>query len=258
MGLLNKLGIAMGGGVARESAGALPTNGKSHRDNGVTAAVGSTRAPQMHENNRVSNGLKELLWNLDGLGRGTLLDLGPAWQTTLSFFIERGFRVSSEDILRGWKEFLNEEEAHLRNANVPGKVPGNAAVNDGLDMTPSARAVRFLTANLQYQKSSFDAVLLWDLLDYLEPAVAKQTVAWITELLRPGAVVFAMFHSKKPEGFQRYRVADSSTLQVISSAMICPAQKVYQNREIQDLFARYRTSKSFVGRDQLRESLFIK
>jgi hypothetical protein len=34
-------------------------------------------------------GLKELLWNLDGLGHGTLLDMGPASQTTLSFFIER-------------------------------------------------------------------------------------------------------------------------------------------------------------------------
>jgi cyclopropane fatty-acyl-phospholipid synthase-like methyltransferase len=254
MGFLNKLGIAMGGSVTRESANTVPTNGKPQNGKGGSSAVGAARPPQMHEFNRVSNGLKELLWNLDGLGRGTLLDLGPAWQTTLSFFIERGFRVSSEDILRGWKEFLTEEEARLRNVGVS----GNVAANDALDMTPSARAVRFLTANLQYQKSSFDAVLLWDLLDYLEPAVAKQTVAWITELLRPGGVVFAMFHSKKPEGFQRYRVADSSTLQVISSAMICPAQKVYQNREIQDLFARYRTSKSFVGRDQLRETLFIK
>jgi hypothetical protein len=88
--------------------------------------------------------------------------------------------------------------------------------------------------------------------------VAKQTVGWITELLRPGGVVFAMFHSKKPEGFQRYRVADSNTLQVISSALICPAQKVYQNREIQDLFGRYRSSKSFIARDQLRETLFTK
>jgi hypothetical protein len=252
MGFLNKLGIAMGGSVTRETANPLPTNGKTHNGNGVAAAIGATRAPKMQETNRVSNGLKEFLWNLDGLGRGTMLDLGPAWQTTLSFFIERGFRVSSEDILRGWKEFLNEEEARLRDA------AGNLANNDNLDMTPGGRADRFLAANLQYQKASFDAVLLWDLLDYLEPAVAKQTVAWITELLRPGAVVFAMFHSKKPEGFQRYRVADSNTLQVISSAMICPAQKVYQNREIQDLFARYRTSKSFVGRDQLRETLFIK
>jgi hypothetical protein len=80
----------------------------------------------------------------------------------------------------------------------------------------------------------------------------------LTELLRPGGVVFAMFHSKKPEGFQRYRVADSNTLQMISTAVICPAQKVYQNREIQDLFGRYRTMKSFVSRDQLRETLFIK
>ncbi len=254
MGFLNKLGIAMGGGVARESAKPLAANnGKSHNGNGVAPAAGATRAPQMQEINRVSNGLKEFLWNLDGLGRGTMLDLGPAWQTTLSFFIERGFRVSSEDILRGWKEFLNEEEARLRDAGV-----GGANSNHELDMTPGGRAVRFLTANLQYPKSSFDAVLLWDLLDYLEPAVAKQTVAWITELLRPGGVVLAMFHSKKPEGFQHYRVADSSTLQVISAAVICPAQKVYQNREIQDLFARYRTSKSFVGRDQLRETLFIK
>jgi hypothetical protein len=88
--------------------------------------------------------------------------------------------------------------------------------------------------------------------------VAKQTVACLTEFLRPGGIVFAMFHSKKPEIFQRYRVADSHTLQVITSQQIWPAQRVYQNREIQELFGRFRTSKSFVGRDQLRESLFIK
>ena len=214
-----------------------------------TTAVGSTRAPELQEFTRISNGLKEFLWNLDGLGRGTLLDLGPAWQTTLSFFIERGFRVSSEDFLRGWKAFLNEEEKRLRE---------DAVACETLDMTPRGRATRFLADNLQYPRSSFDAVLLWDLLDYMEPALVKQAVVNLTELLRPGGVILAMFHSKKPEGFQRYRVADSNTLQVISTPVICAAQKVYQNREIQDLFSRYRTMKSFVGRDQLRETLFIK
>jgi hypothetical protein len=255
MGLFHKLGITIGAGTARESHPTAASNGKSQHANGngrasgAAHAIGVARAPQPQESSRVSNGLKELLWNLDGLGRGTMLDLGPAWQTTLSFFIERGFRVSSEDILRGWKQFLTEEEALLR---------GNDAVRDSLDMTPVGRADRFLAANLQYSKSSFDAVLLWDLLDYLEPAVASQTVSYITDMLRPGGVVFAMFHSKKPEGFQRYRVVDSSTLQVVAAQAICPAQKVYQNREIQDLFARYRSSKSFISRDQLRESLFIK
>jgi SAM-dependent methyltransferase len=213
------------------------------------SAVGTTRAPEMPESTRVSNGLKEFLWNLDGLGRGTLLDLGPAWQTTLSFFIERGFRVSSEDFLRGWKAFLTDEEKRLRE---------DATAYETLDMTPSGRATRFLADNLQYPRASFDAVLLWDLLDYLEPMLVKQMVANLTELLRPGGVILAMFHSKKPEGFQRFRVADSNTLQVISTPIICAAQKVYQNREIQDLFSRYRTMKSFVGRDQLRETLFIK
>ncbi len=250
MSFLHKLGLGTGGGGANRSV-SLPAHSNSRaRTPGVPPSAGGTaRGPESTESTRVSNGLKEFLWNLDGLGRGTLLDLGPAWQTTLSFFIERGFRVSSEDILRGWKSFLTEEEMRLRN---------DANASETLDMTASGRATRFLTENLQYPRTSFDAVLLWDLLDYLEPALVKQMIANLTELLRPGGVILAMFHSKKPEGFQRYRVSDSNTLQVISTAIICPAQKVYQNREIQDLFGRYRTMKSFVGRDQLRETLFIK
>src|SRR6266699_2881535 len=236
MSFLNKLGLGMTNGTSRGGSLPVHSNPRSRTPGGPVSAVGATRAPESPESTRVSNGLKEFLWNLDGLGRGTLLDLGPAWQTTLSFFIERGFRVSSEDILRGWKAFLMEEEARLRE---------DAAARESLDMTANGRAKRFLAENLQYPRASFDAVLLWDLLDYLELVLVKQIVATLTELLRPGGVVFAMCHSKKPEGFQRYRVADSNTLQMISTAVLCPAQKVYQNREIQDLFGRFRTMKSF-------------
>jgi len=251
MGLLNKLGIGTGSSAGRNVSRQAPTAPASghQRGGGPPAAVGSHRAPEASETNRVSNGLKEFLWNLDGLGRGTLLDLGPAWQTTLNFFIERGFRVTSDDLLHSWKDFMSEEEQKLQKA---------ATSIESIDVTPAGRAARFVQANIQYAASSFDAILLWDILDYLEPAVAKQTVGCLTEVLRPGGIVFAMFHSKKPEGFQRYRVADSSTLQVIGAKQLVPAQRVYQNREIQDLFGRFRTVKSFVGRDQLRESLFVK
>src|SRR5499427_1136436 len=251
MSFLQKLGIGVGAAqtVRHEVSGPIHLASRARTPGGAPPAAGATRAPAQPESNRISNGLKELLWNLDGLERGTLLDLGPAWQTTLSFFIERGFRVSSEDILRAWKAFLTEEEARLRQ---------DFAAGETLEMTPSARATRFLKENLQYPRSSFDAMLLWDLLDYLEQALVKQIVASLTELLRPGGVVFAMFHSKKPEGFQRYRVVNSSTLQMVPTTVVCPAQRVYQNREIQDLFGRYRTMKSFIGRDQLRETLFIK
>jgi hypothetical protein len=250
MGLLNKLGIGTGGRASRNVSRQTPATGSTVQRGGAPPlAAGSHRLPEAPETNRVSNGLKEFLWNLDGLGRGTLLDLGPAWQTTLNFFIERGFRVTSDDLLHSWKDFLAEEEKRLQIA---------ATSTETIDLTPAGRAARFVQANLEYPPSSFDAVLLWDILDYLEPAVAKQTVGCLTEILRPGGIIFAMFHSKKPESFQRYRVADSSTLQVIGAKPLCAAQRVYQNREIQDLFGRFRTVKSFVGRDQLRESLFVK
>jgi hypothetical protein len=248
MGFLSKLGIGIGS-TSRAVSRPIQANNRPRTPGAPPIAAGTTRVPEMLETTRVSNGLKEFLWNLDGLGRGTLLDLGPAWQTTLSFFIERGFRVSSEDILRAWKAFLTEEEARLQEAG---------RIHDSLDMTPNGRAARFLESNLQYSPLSFDAVLLWDLLDYLEPALGKQIVICLTDFLRPGGVVFAMFHSKKPEGFQRYRVADSNTLQLISTPPICSSQKIFQNREIQELFSRFRTMKSFVSRDQLRETLFIK
>jgi hypothetical protein len=140
MSFLHKLGIGIGSGTGREVSRPIPQNGRT-RSLTPVPAVGSPRPPEAPGSTRMSNGLKEFLWNLDGLGRGTLLDLGPAWQTTLSFFIERGFRVSSEDILREWKDFLKEEESRL---NGPG------VVSETLDMTPTGRALRFLESNLQY------------------------------------------------------------------------------------------------------------
>src|SRR5882757_1801472 len=154
MSFLNKLGLGIGNGTSRGISLPLHSSSRSRNAGTPVSAVGAARAPESPETTRVSNGLKELLWNLDGLGKGKLLDLGPAWQTTLSFFIERGFRVSSEDILRGWKAFLTEEEARLRE---------DASAIESLDMTPGGRAQRFLNESLQYPKSTFDAVLLWDL-----------------------------------------------------------------------------------------------
>lgn len=251
MGLLNKLGLAIGSSTGLAGPRPLPysRDANNGNGNGGLRAVGVNRSPELQETTRISNGLKEFLWNLEGLGRGTLLDLGPAWQTTLSFFIERGFRVTSDDILRGWSDFIREHESR---SILPLKE------EDYLERTPEARTKKFLEENLQYPVASFDALLLWDVLDYMEPIVAKLTVARLEEMLRPGGVVFAMFHSKKPEGFQRYRVADTSRLQVLSAKPICAAHKVYQNREIQGLFGNCRTIKTFIGRDQLRETLFLK
>jgi hypothetical protein len=198
---------------------------------------------------RSSNGLKEFLWNLEGLNNGCLLDLGPVWQSTITFFVERGFKLYADDVLRDWKEFLTVEEQRLR-AILPGQ--------DASEMTPESRAERFLKTNVQYPRNTFDAMLIWDLLDYLDRPLVKRLVEHLTDLLRPGGVVLAMFHNRKPPTFHRYRIFDAQNLELVPAQPLFTIQQTLQNREIQDLFRPFRTTKSFVGRDQLREVLFVK
>lgn len=198
---------------------------------------------------RQSNGLKEFLWLLDGIGHGHLLDLGPARQTTITFFIERGFKVYTEDLLPTWKNFLDEEEQRVK------KLPADA---DRSDLTPESRARRFLESTLLYPENTFDAVLMWDMLDYLDTELMIKLTARITSLVRDGGVVFAMFHARKPSLFHRYRVLDGQHLELLPASCPFQPQRVFQNREISNLFLRYRTSKMFIGRDQIREGLFVK
>src|ERR1700679_2576361 len=98
MSFLHKLGIGIGTSTRRGVSRPIPPAGRARSATPVPA-VGSPRPPEAPSSTRISNGLKELLWNLDGLGRGTLLDMGGAWQATLSFFIDKGFRVTTDDLL---------------------------------------------------------------------------------------------------------------------------------------------------------------
>ncbi len=243
MSLLNKLR-----GVRDRPAGGAP----SVRGGASTAvAMARERAGPafVPRGGRVSNGLKDFMWHLKGVGRGSLLDLGPVWQTTVIYFIERGFKVYSEDVLSAWKEFLKREEVRLR-ALAPGEDPG--------DMSPRHRAEKFLANSLKYPADTFDAVLAWDLLDYLDNELVTRVVNRISDLVKEDGVVLAIFHSKKSDGFCRYRVLDNQNLELIPASTLFQVQRIYQNREIQNLFSRFHSSKTFVGRDQLREGLFIR
>lgn len=196
---------------------------------------------------RGSNSLKDFLWHLNGLGRGSLLDLGPVWQSTVTFFIERGFKVSTEDVLAGWKQFSLEETERQRG------LPA-----EEVRKTRAELADIFLESSLQFAPGSFDAVLAWDILDYLEDDVMQRVAERLRTVVREGGVILAMFHSKRPQQFQRYRIMDEKTLEMVPSSSIFPMARVFQNREISDLFSRFHTSKTYLGRDQLREGLFVK
>lgn len=216
----------------------------------VANAGAHPAAPGVAPNSsRQSNGLKEFLWQLQGIGHGHLLDLGPARQTTITFFIERGFKVYTEDLIATWQYFLDEDNVRAK------KILEGA---DKSEFSPEARAKRFLETTMLYPDETFDAVLMWDVLDYLDSDLMTKLAARITALVREGGVIFAIFHTRKPIIFHRYRVLDAQSLELIPASCRFQPQRVFQNREISNLFSRCRTSKMFVGRDQLREGLFVK
>src|ERR1700722_19707193 len=122
---------------------------------------------------RVSNGLKEFLWLLSDAGNGKLLDLGQVSQNTLNFFIERGFRVTTEDFLRSWKEYMNDQDEKRRKVLLS---------KDGEFASPDALAAYFLDGILQYPPETFHGVLAWDLFDYMEPELLSRVVSRLHDI----------------------------------------------------------------------------
>jgi len=213
------------------------------------APTGTPARPAEESCGRFSNGLKEFLWQIEDIGRGSLLDLGAVSQATVTYFIERNFKVYTEDLLAAWGAFLEQDSARAQSLPADAERP---------DTSPAAQASRFLASNLRYPVDSFDAILLWDVLDYMDREAAQQFLPRITSLMRDGGAVLAIFHTRPPEQFQRYRVLDAHNLELVSVPTLVRPRHVYQNREIQELFEKFRTSKTFVSRDQLREGVFVK
>lgn len=204
---------------------------------------------------RVSNGLKELLNAIEGAERGEVLDLGPVSQATVDFFTSRGFRLHTDDLLRAWREFLAEElDRPARDARATARavLPGGDADD------PALRPSRFFARHIWFEPRKFHGVLLWDSLDYLDAAAGSALVARLAEILRPGGAALLHLHDKPPERFWRYRVLDAQTLECVPATAPVVFQRPIPNREIMNLFHDFRTSKTFVGRDQIREVLFLR
>ena len=210
---------------------------------------GPSVTPSPSGNTRISNGLKEFLWLISDIPRARVLDLGPVWQSTVSFFVEKGYRLSTDDLLRTWQEFLATEEEHLRQAPL-GEERGIASA--------AILAGKFFESALQYPENHFHGVLAWDLLDYFDAAVMPPLMGRLSKILSPNGVVLALFHSRPVDRFHRYRITDAQTIELVPAPTLAIHNHVFQNREILSLFSEFRSSKTFVGRDQVREGPFLK
>ncbi|MGH9487997.1 MAG: class I SAM-dependent methyltransferase [Terriglobales bacterium] len=188
---------------------------------------------------RHSNGLREFLSGWDKVEGRRVLDLGCTSSFNLCYFTDRHHSVYSNDLLQEC------EQSRFQMAT---------------DAGPVLDAARWLGGNLLFSPERFDAVLLWDLVDYMPEPLVKPLLERLTSILRPGGTILAYFHTRDagPESpYFRYHIHDGETLELRPGA---PHRllRIFNNRHVENLFRGYRSIKFFLARDNLREVLAVK
>lgn len=210
---------------------------------------------------RHSNGLREFTAALREPGLA-VLDLGHTSHANLSFLSQLGHKAYHEDLL-----LASADSRWLRpDAPLPAAEPKTAS--GGATEPPPAPlfdADAFLDANLRFAADSLDGLLMWDLPDYLPEPLVKPLVARLTAALRPNGVLLAYFHTRDagPSApFYRYNIQPSGEELSLRPSQSLPRPvvlaRIFNNRNIENLFAGFRSRKFFLARDNLREVLATK
>jgi hypothetical protein len=158
-----------------------------------------------------------------------VLDLGPAIGPNITFLGERiGCKIHVKDLYADLE----------RHADV--------------DALASLR---------DYGAESIDAVLCWDIFDYLPPPSASVLAATLIQALRPAGVLLAFFGggaATTESTYTRYVIEDEGHLRYRVAPATCPRQRPLQNREILALFPDMSLADSVLLKSGLRELLFRK
>jgi hypothetical protein len=185
--------------------------------------------------NRISRGLEQFFGHIRGQSGLTILDLGGASQQNVTFITNLGHRLYSEDFL----QILHE----------------TFGVEDTTDQSNPGRIDYFLRNSLEYPEHHFDGVLVWDVLEYLEPALLAATIERLKRIVRPSSYMLAFFHSDdklEATPYYTFRIHDVNTLQVAQQGRRRPAQ-LFNNRSLEKMFSGFDSVKFFLTREQLRE-----
>lgn len=214
---------ATDGGSPAPPAG--PFSSKT-RSNGSSAEVVTTRH---------SRGLEQFFAYIRDQSGLKILDLAGASQENLSFLTSLGHRVSTQDFVRSFDETFGTEE-----------MQDQGSVN---------LIQYFLNQNLDFPEDSFDGVLLWDVLQYLPPAVLMAAVDRLAKIVRPRSYMLAFFNADDKMTTvpaTTFRIQDSKNL-ILSQRGTRKQAQLFNNRSLEKLFSQFDSVKFFLTRENLRE-----
>jgi len=229
---------------------------KLFRSSSDSAAQNPGSPPGPKRLTRRSSSLAQLIKELDSEETLCVLDLGSTSPANIRYCTERGHKIYSDDLL------VSSTDPTLITKDETGKTV--------LD------SKRFLEENLVFPAAQFDIVLCWNLPDYLDESLVKPVVGRLWSLLKPGGSLLAFFHTQEagPDApCYRYHILGLDTLEMQlidprgdtkKGAHRSPGtnnfrlQRVFNNRNIENLFRDFASIKFFLARDNVREVLVVR
>lgn len=191
---------------------------------------------------RTCIGLGEFMRNLTSSGEQKMcvLDLGPTSPINIALLTEMGVHVFNEDILS------ESQDASYSVKQEDGSLQIDAA--------------KFFAENLDYSADQFDAILFWDVADYLPESLVKPLVERLQAMLKPKGHLLAFFHTKDAGNeslYSRHHIVQKDTLE-LEPIQGFKLQRIFNNRHIENLFKDFASRKFFLGRDNIREVLMVR
>jgi len=172
------------------------------------------------------------LAQLDG---PALLDVGPVVGPNVAFFgDELACKLFVEDL------YADVESHARRNA----REETGAAIVSRLTRAPA----------------SVDAILCWDLFDYLDRPSGKLVAATLVSILKPGGLLYAFFSGSAGQmsHYTRFVVESRTELRLKTVPGSPCARQAYVIRDIDKMFAGLTVVESVLLKSQSRETLFRK
>ena len=181
---------------------------------------------------RASKVLRRLLDLLVLQPSPVMIDLGPVIGSNVSFFGEQfGCTLHLEDLFSDLDRLLS------------------AGAED--EIRP------MLAGCLAHEAASVDAVLAWDLFDYLTPEEATVLAGRLVRVLRPGGLVMAFFTTAPFDrpAYRKYIIEDGEHLRHRWLPYSRPAQRVLYARDVERLFTPLEVAESHLLTHHQRETL---
>jgi SAM-dependent methyltransferase len=197
---------------------------------------------------RRSSGIGEISRLLNSSEPLCVLDLGSTSASNINFLTTKGHKNYSEDLLQA------SLDPEIQVKNEAGK------------LVPDEK--KFLEENLTYPNGLFDIVLCWNLPDYMEESLVKPTIDRLWSVMKPGALLLVFFHTRDagPDApCYRFHITGTDMLEMQEVRLTARGhkqsprlQRVFNNRNIENLFRDFASIKFFLARDAIREVLLVR